>query len=120
MNMAPYRFEKGNNASGGKGGRPLGSRTKLCKRLLEDLFADWQEGGVAALKMMRMEKPAEYVRVMVSVLPKELLFETGSLADLDDDELDHMIEMLRERALAARQEQALENIPEQKLLNGRH
>ena len=119
--MTRHLFEKGNNASNGKGGRPLGSRTKLCKRLLEDLFADWQEGGQAAIKMMRMERPAEYVRVMCSILPKEMLFETGSVSELADDELDYMISMLRERALAARQEQALEiGPPQPKLLNGRH
>jgi hypothetical protein len=95
-------------------------RTKLCKALLEDLAADWREGGAAAIKMMRMEKPAEYVRVMCSILPKELIFENSTITELDDAELDHMIEMLRERALAARQEQALENIPEPKLLNGQH
>jgi hypothetical protein len=116
------RFEKGNNYSNGKGGRLLGSRTKLCKRLLEDLFADWQEGGVAAIKMMRVERPAEYVRVMVSILPKEMILDNSAITELGDDELDHMITMLRERALAARQEQALEleKAPEPKLLNGRH
>jgi hypothetical protein len=116
------RFEKGNSYSknGNGSGRPLGSRTKLCKRLLEDLFADWQEGGIAAVRMMRVENPSGYCKMMASILPKELLFETGSVSELDDTELDHMIEMLRERALAARQEQALENIPEQKLLNGQH
>jgi hypothetical protein len=99
----------------------LGSRTKLCKRLLEDLFADWQEGGATALKIMRMERPSEYVRVMCSILPKEMLFETGSVSELADDELDAMITMLRERALAVRQEQALEiGPPQPKLLNGRH
>ena len=116
------RFEKGHPPlNNGKAGRPLGSRTKLCKRLLEDLFADWQEGGQAAIKMMRMERPAEYVRVMCSILPKEMLFETGSVSELADDELDQMITMLRERALAVRQEQTLEleKAPEQKLLNGR-
>ena len=113
------RFEKGNYAHQGRGGRPLGSRTKLCKRLLEDLFADWQENGATALKIMSRERPAEYVRVMCSILPKEMLFETGSVSELADDELDHMIEMLRQRALAARQEQALEiGPPQPKLLNG--
>jgi hypothetical protein len=49
-----------------------------------------------------------------------MLFETGSVSELADDELDQMITMLRERALAVRQEQALElKAPEQKLLNGR-
>jgi hypothetical protein len=115
------RFQPGNNASGGKGGRPLGSRTKLCKRLLEDLFADWQEGGQAAIKMMRIENPSGYCKMMASILPRELLFETGSVSELADDELDAMITMLRERALAVRQEQALEISPPQpKLLNGRH
>jgi hypothetical protein len=114
------RFQKGNNYSNGTGGRPFGSRNKLCKAMLEDLAADWREGGAAAVKMMRIERPAEYVRVMCSILPKELLFETGSVSELDDAELDHMIEMLRERALAARQEQALEMVPAPKLLNGRH
>jgi hypothetical protein len=116
------RFQKGNNSSNGAGGRPLGSRTKLCKRLLEDLFADWQEGGVAAIKMMRIENPSAYCKLMASILPRELLFETGSVSELDDAELDNMITMLRERALAVRQEQALEleKAPEPKLLNGRH
>ena len=62
--------------------------------------------------MMRIERPAEYCRMMTSILPKELLFENGAVTELDDDELDHMISMLRERALAARQEQALEKAPE--------
>ena len=114
------RFQKGNNASNGKGGRPLGSRNKLCRAVLEDLMADWAEGGAAAIRMMRVERPAEYVRVMCSILPKELIFENSAVTELDDDELDRMISMLRERALAVRQEQALERPPEQKLLNGRH
>jgi hypothetical protein len=102
-----------------KGGRKPGSRNKLCRAVLEDLMADWAEGGAAAIKMMRMENPAAYVKVMCSILPKELLFETNTITELDDSELDHMITMLRERALAARQEQALEMAPEPKLL-GQH
>jgi hypothetical protein len=115
------KFQPGNQwAHNGKQGRPLGSRTKLCRKLLEDLSADWQEHGAAALRIMRMERPAEYCRMMTSILPRELLFETGSVSELADDELDQMITMLRERALAVRQEQALEMAPEPKLLNGRH
>jgi hypothetical protein len=113
-------FKPGNPyAHNGKAGRPKGSRNKLCRAVLEDLMADWQEGGAAAIKIMRMEEPAAYVRAMVSILPKELILESG-MENLDDGELDHMIGMLRERALAARQEQALELKPETKLLNGRH
>jgi hypothetical protein len=103
-----------------KGGRKPGSRNKLCRAVLEDLMADWAEGGAAAIKIMRIEQPAAYVRVMCSILPKELILENSTITELDDDELDHMISMLRERALAARQEQALAKAPEPKLLNGRH
>jgi hypothetical protein len=89
--------------------------------MLDDLMADWSEGGAAAIKIMRIERPSEYVRAMVSILPKELIWESG-LADVDDVELDALIEMLRARALEVRQEQALELKPEKPkaLLNGRH
>jgi hypothetical protein len=108
------RFEKGH------AGRPKGSRNKLCRAMLDDLMADWAEGGPAAIKIMRIERPSEYVRAMVSILPKELLFE-NAVTELGDEELNRMIEMLRERALAARQEQTLELKPVPRaLLNGRH
>jgi hypothetical protein len=47
----------------------------------------------------------------------------NAVTELDDEELDRMIEALRERAIAARQEQALELRPEKPkalLRNGRH
>jgi hypothetical protein len=89
--------------------------------MLDDLMADWAEGGPAAIKIMRIERPSEYVKAMISILPKELILESG-LADIEDSELDVMIEMLRARALEVRQEQALELKPEKPkvLLNGRH
>jgi hypothetical protein len=93
------RFQPGNNSSNGKGGRPLGSRNKLCKAMLEDLAADWREGGVAAIKMLRVENPTQYVRIMVSILPKELLFE-NTATELDDDQLAELIGHIREQLLA--------------------
>jgi hypothetical protein len=45
----------------------------------------------------------------------------NAVTELDDQELDRMIEMLRARAIAARQEQTLELKAQPKaLLNGRH
>ena len=49
---------------------------------LKTLLADWREGGAAAIKMMRIERPAEYVRVMCSILPKGMLFETSAVSEL--------------------------------------
>jgi hypothetical protein len=104
----------------GHSGRPKGSRNKLCRAMLDDLMADWAEGGAAAIKIMRIERPSEYVRAMVSILPKELLFE-NAVTELDDEDLNRMIEMLREKVLESRREQTLELKAQPKaLLNGRH
>jgi hypothetical protein len=118
------QFKPGHNI---KGGRPQGSRNKLAQRVFDDIFRHWNEPaggelckGQAALELLYRERPGEYLRLTASVLPKEFVFE-NAVTELDDDELDRMIETLRERALAARQEQALELKPEPKALpNGRH
>jgi hypothetical protein len=107
------RFEKGNPyAHIGKAGRPKGSRNKLCKSVLEDLLADWAEGGAAAIRMMRIERPAEYVRVMVSILPKELILDQG-MDNIDDDALDELLAGLHQRLLEVREreQQALLTAP---------
>jgi hypothetical protein len=122
------RFEKGNSysANGNGSGRPKGSRNRLAQRVFDDIFRHWNEPaggdlckGQAALELLYREKPGDYLKLTASILPKEFVFE-NAVTELDDDELDRMIEMLRERALAVRQEQALEMAPEPKLLNGRH
>ena len=99
-----------------KGGRPKGSRNRLAARVFDDLLAHWSEPaavgsqlckGQEALETLYRERPGEYLRLTASVLPKEFVFESA-VTELDDEELDRMIEMLRERALAARQDQALD------------
>jgi hypothetical protein len=118
------QFKPGHNI---KGGRPKGSRNKLAQRVFDDILKHWNEPaggdlckGQAALELLYRERPGEYLRLTASVLPKEFVFE-NAVTELDDDELDRMIEMLRERALAVRREQALELKPEPKALpNGRH
>jgi hypothetical protein len=74
--------------------------------MLDDLAADWREGGAAAIKIMRKERPAEYVRAMLGILPKEILFESA-FADVDDATLDEMIERLKQQVITAREEPRL-------------
>jgi hypothetical protein len=115
------RFEKGH------AGRPRGSRTKLAQRVFDDILKHWNEPaggdlckGQAALELLYREEPGAYLRLTASVLPKEFMFQ-NAVTELDDEELDKMIEMLRERALEARRQQTLELKPEEPraLLNGR-
>ena len=119
------QFKPGHNI---KGGRPRGSRNKLAQQVFDDIFRHWNEPaggelckGQAALELLYREKPGDYLKLTASVLPKEFVFE-NAVTELDDEELDRMIEALRARAIAARQETAIELKPEKPkvLLNGRH
>jgi len=80
------RFLPGNN--GGKG-RPKGSRNKLGEAFITALHDDFETHGVAAIATVRAEKPHEYLKVVASLLPKELKISTES--DLSDAELDKRI-----------------------------
>ena len=78
------RFLPGN--SGGPG-KPKGSRNKLGEAFLTDLQADWAEHGSAAIATVRQERPHEYLKVVASILPKELNVRVDPLEEMDDDEL---------------------------------
>ena len=95
------RFEKGK--SGNPKGRPKGSRNKLGEQFLQDLLKDWEESGSEALVKCRETKPADYVRVVASILPKELNVKVDPLEDLDDAELDRRVKQLASEVLGVSQ-----------------
>jgi hypothetical protein len=108
------KFEPGNTV--GKG-RPRGSRNRLTARIFEDVLSHWNEPiegrnitkGIAALEVMRKEKPAEYVKVVLSIMPKELNISDSTVAELSDEQIDAMIKTLRRQVVgvAAEPEEAL-------------
>jgi len=57
--------------------------------------------GQEALQNLYIEKPGEYLRLTVSVLPKEFVFE-NAVTELEDDQVDELILKLRQRVLEAR------------------
>ncbi|MCP5081626.1 MAG: hypothetical protein GY948_08010 [Alphaproteobacteria bacterium] len=87
------RFLAGNKG----GGRPKGSRNKLGEQFIADLYAEWQEHGAEALTAMREEKPAEFVKVVASVMPKELHLKNDPFKDISDEELANMLEFVHEQ-----------------------
>jgi len=117
-------FQPGNTI-GKLGGRPKGSRSALATHVLQDVLAHWNapvraDGtgptkGQAALEILLKTRPSDYVKVVASLLPRELMVESVA-GQLGDDELDRMIEILRERFIASREEQSLDQITQIKLV----
>lgn len=68
-------------------GRPKGSRNKLGESFLTDLQADWEKNGVDVIAKVRTDRPHEYLKVVASILPKELNVRVDPLDEMDDDEL---------------------------------
>lgn len=58
----------------GNPGRPKGSRNKLGEDFLKALQADFERDGAAAIVAVRTEKPDAYLKVIASILPKQVDF----------------------------------------------
>lgn len=58
--------------SGNPAGRPKGARAKLGEAFIDALLDDWNKNGVQAIIKMRDEKAGDYVKVIASILPKEI------------------------------------------------
>ncbi|QIG72990.1 hypothetical protein EVB98_068 [Rhizobium phage RHph_N3_2] len=80
--------------SGNPAGRPKGARNKLGEQFIEDLYADWQAHGVVTLQRVRDEKPDQYLKVVASILPKDLNVNINNMDDLTDEQLIQRIRSL--------------------------
>ena|SRR6516165_2316998 len=81
----------------GQGGRMKGARNRISHAFLTALMKDFEVHGEAAIKIMRIEKPVEYIKVVASVLPKEFEISDSRLQEIDDTELEALINAVRER-----------------------
>jgi hypothetical protein len=80
--LVPYQFQPGNP------GRPKGSRNKLAEDFLSDVLGEWQSHGKVAISDMRKKNPGDFVKMVASLLPKDInLNLTDNLSELSDDEL---------------------------------
>lgn len=87
--LAKYQWRPGQ--SGNPAGRKKGSRNQLATDFVADLHKDWQEHGFTALAAAREQKPADYLKVIASVLPRDIKV---SLEDLSNGELSTRIDQL--------------------------
>ncbi len=53
-------------------GRPKGSRNKLGEAFIHAMYEDFQEHGADTIIAVREGKPDQYLKVVASILPKEI------------------------------------------------
>ena len=121
--MMPTKyFERGNTI--GAAGRPKGVKNKLATTVLADLLDVWDEPvtpgsditrGKAALRVMSRTHPDKFAQLYATLLPRELWVQPVA-AELDDDELDKVIEAMRQRVIEAREERSLDQAAQCKLV----
>lgn len=91
--IKPAQDDKGRFVSGNiGGGRTKGSRNKLGEAFVAALHDDFLAHGMSVIEDVRVNKPDAYLKVIASILPKEIKIE--SVNDLSDDELDKRIRQL--------------------------
>lgn len=78
------RFLPGNS---GFGGKPKGARNKLGEAFLEDLLASWEANGPSVITRVIEEKPEQYLKVVASLMPRDLNVNMNQMDDMTDDQL---------------------------------
>jgi hypothetical protein len=83
-----HQFKPGNP------GRQKGSRNKLGELFLEAMHADFETHGPAVIEKVRTDKPDQYLKIVASILPKDLNVSFRKTDELSDDELIERIRLL--------------------------
>lgn len=85
----PWLFQPGQ--SGNPAGRKLGSRNKLGEDFISALHDDFAQHGASVIKKVRTKRPHEYLKVVASVLPKQLEIKDDAFDGIARDQLAALI-----------------------------
>lgn len=78
-------------------GRPKGARNKLGEAFIQALHDDFNEHGIETIAKVRETQPAQYVKVIASLLPSEhRLTINDQFSEMSDDELAQRVRALTE------------------------
>lgn len=70
----------------------------LADAMIDDLYRDWKEHGIQAIRAVRESRPAEYLKVVAVVVSK--CTDLSLSDDMRDAALEEIIEERRQQALA--------------------
>ena len=79
----------------GQGGRTRGVKNRLSHAFLQALADDFVAHGAEAIRICRVEKPNEYLRVIAHLMPRELEISHNPIEAISDDQLVTYIEHIR-------------------------
>ena len=92
QNIEPHCWKPGQ--SGNPAGRPKGSRHKLSEDFIRALAEDFENHGKDAIVKMREDRPGDYIRVIASLVPKDLNLNVNEYEHWTDEQLADRIEQL--------------------------
>lgn len=115
--LKPFNWQPGVSAN--PAGRPKGARNALSENFIKDILEDWKVAGPSAIQACRLDNPGVYLKVVASLVPKELSVKNGTanqfdaiLDQLDPEQLAQLDGLLRALGDAKKHEQAaIENKP---------
>ena len=75
-------------------GRPKGSRNKLGEAFLGDLYLAWERHGWSAIERVVADKPEHFLKIVASLMPRDLNIKVDPLGHLTDRQLIEKIRAL--------------------------
>lgn len=75
------RFQPGNP------GKPKGAKHRLQEDFVKDVQAAWEEKGKQAIDDMIADKPGDFVKMVASLMPKDVTLNINDNSEMTDDEL---------------------------------
>lgn len=88
---AQGRFISGNNG----GGRKKGSRNRLTETFIAAIEIDFAEHGPETLAKLRADDPAAYLRIVASLVPRDLILKREQSEDYSELGLDELEDILK-------------------------
>jgi len=81
--------------SGNPAGRPLGARNRFSEDVIHVIAADWAAGGAETVARVRLTDPSTYMRVVASILPKDVLVNVQQQTAIPAEDMGLLVQLLR-------------------------